>query len=155
MSLKSFATLALATGLAAAGPISAPVTKRNNIFGKNDFNGAVLNGFSGNGFNFANGFNDFNNQAQVIQIQEQNLQIVDNGFQQQVVQQVNQVLVVDQVNSGFNNDLNNLFRKSNFRNNFDQQVSFAIYMLFYKIIRLTFYIVNRHARRSGDSGSCR
>lgn len=120
MSLKSFATLALATGFAAAGPISAPVTKRANIFG-NGFNGAVVNGFSGNGFNFGNGFNDFNNQAQVIQIQEQNLQIVDNGFQQQVVQQVNQVLVVDQVNNGFNNDLNNLFRKSNFRNNFGQQ----------------------------------
>lgn len=125
MSLKSFATLALATGFAAAGPI-APVSKRNNIFGKNDFNGAVLNGFNGNGFNFGNGFNDFNNQAQVIQIQEQNLQIIDNGFQQQVVQQVNQVLVVDQVNNGFNNDLNNLFRKSNFRNNFQQQVRFAI-----------------------------
>jgi hypothetical protein len=50
------------------------------------------------------------------------LQIIDNGFQQQVVQQVNQVLVVDQVNNGFNNDLNNLFRKSNFQNQF-QQVS--------------------------------
>jgi hypothetical protein len=34
------------------------------------------------------------------------------------VQQVNQVLVVDQVNNGFNNDLNNLFRKSNMQNQF-------------------------------------
>lgn len=34
------------------------------------------------------------------------------------MQQVNQVLVVDQVNNGFNNDLNNLFRKSNMQNQF-------------------------------------
>jgi hypothetical protein len=139
MSLKSFATLALATGFAgrlhsfilwrssvtdyttAAGPISVPVSKRDSVFG-NGFNGPVVNGFKGNGFNFADGFNNFNQQQQVIQIQEQNLQIIDNGFQQQVVQQVNQVLVVDQVNNGFNNDLNNLFRKSNFQNQF-QQVS--------------------------------
>jgi hypothetical protein len=118
-------SLPLASSIAnftpAAGPISAPVSKRANIFG-NGFNGAVVNGFKGNGFNFADGFNNFNQQQQVIQIQEQNLQIIDNGFQQQVVQQVNQVLVVDQVNNGFNNDLNNLFRKSNFQNQF-QQVS--------------------------------
>ncbi|OAL04984.1 hypothetical protein IQ06DRAFT_290957 [Phaeosphaeriaceae sp. SRC1lsM3a] len=132
MSLKSFATLALATGFAAAGPISAPVSKRNNVFG-NGFNGAVVNGFSGNGFNFGNGFNDFNNQAQVIQIQEQNLQIVDNGFQQQVVQQVNQVLVVDQVNNGFNNDLNNLFRKSNFRNQFQGQQQSVVMLVVQEI----------------------
>ncbi|KAH7406960.1 hypothetical protein DE146DRAFT_414211 [Phaeosphaeria sp. MPI-PUGE-AT-0046c] len=134
MSLKSFATLALATGFAAAGPISAPVSKRNNnIFGNGGFNGAVLNGFSGNGFNFGNGFNDFNNQAQVIQIQEQNLQIVDNGVQQQIVQQVNQVLVVDQVNNGFNNDLNNLFRKSNFRNQFQSQQQSVVMLVVQEI----------------------
>jgi hypothetical protein len=154
MSIKAFATLALATGLAVASPIAAPQSKRqsNNIFG-NGFNGAVVNGFSGNGFNFGDGFNNFNQQQQVIQVQQQNLQIIDNGRQQQVnfdqqnvqvvdngrgdqavrvdqqsvqildngrqqqvVQQVNQVLVVDQVNNGFNNDLNNLFRKSNMRN---------------------------------------
>jgi hypothetical protein len=103
----------------AAGPISAPVTKRDNIFG-NGFNGAVLNGFSGNGFNFADGFNNFNQQQQVIQVQQENLRIDinDNGRQQQIVQQVNQVLVVDSRNNGFNNDLNNLFRKSNMQNQF-------------------------------------
>jgi hypothetical protein len=123
MSIKSLAVLALATGFATAGPISAPQSKRqsNNIFG-NGFNGAVVNGFNGNGFNFADGFNNFNQQQQVIQIQQQNLQIIDNGRQRQVVQQVNQVLVVDQVNNGFNNNLNNLFRKSNFQNQF-QDVS--------------------------------
>ncbi|KAJ4373357.1 hypothetical protein N0V83_003652 [Neocucurbitaria cava] len=128
MSFKTFATLALATGLAAAKPINAPealpgYTKRsnNNIFG-NGFNGAVVNGFSGNGFNFADGFNNFNQQQQVIQIQEQNLQISNNGFQQQVVQQVQETLVVDQVNNGFNNNLNDLFRKSNLQNQF-QDVS--------------------------------
>lgn len=79
-----------------------------------------MNGFQqGNGFNFIDGFNNFNQQQQVLQIQEQNLQIVNNGFQQQVVQQVQEVLVVDQVNNGFNNDLNNLFRKSNFQNQFN------------------------------------
>jgi hypothetical protein len=120
MSIKSFATIALAAGLAAASPISAPVSKRaDNIFGQG-FNGAVVNGFNGQGFNFADGFQNFNQQQQVIQIQEQSLQIVDNGFQRQVVQQVNQVLVVDQVNNGFNNQLNNIFRKSNFQNQFNQ-----------------------------------
>ncbi|KAF2683661.1 hypothetical protein K458DRAFT_418650 [Lentithecium fluviatile CBS 122367] len=113
MSIKSFATLALA-GLTVAKPVNMPQSlphyKRNNF-------GAVSNGFGGNGFNFIDGFNNFNNQQQVIQIQEQNLQIVDNGFQQQVVQQVNEVLIVNQQQDGFNNDLNNLFRKSNFRNN--------------------------------------
>ncbi|KAL5117957.1 hypothetical protein ACEQ8H_004102 [Pleosporales sp. CAS-2024a] len=116
-SFMQLATLALATGLAAAGPIAAPVTKRDSIFG-NGFNGAVLNGFSGNGFNFGSGFNNLNQQAQVIQIQQENLQIVNNGFQQQVVDQVNQVLVVDQVSNGFNQNLNNLFRKATFQNQF-------------------------------------
>ncbi|KAF1914633.1 hypothetical protein BDU57DRAFT_531090 [Ampelomyces quisqualis] len=126
MSLKSFATLALATGLAAASPISAPVSKRqNSIFG-NDYNGAVVNGFSGNGFNFADGFNNFNQQQQVIQIQEQNLQIIDNGVQQQVIQQVNQVLIVDTDSSGFKNDMNDLFRKSNFQNQFQQVTTVII-----------------------------
>lgn len=88
---------------------STEITKRNG-FGGN----------GGNGFNFIDGFNNFNNQEQVIQIQEQNLQIIDNGFQQQVVQQANEVLIVNQQQNGFNNDLNNLFRKANFRNNFNQ-----------------------------------
>ncbi|KAF2241157.1 hypothetical protein BU26DRAFT_182136 [Trematosphaeria pertusa] len=115
MSLKTFATLALATGFAVAKPVHSPLNlpaypKRNNAIG---------NGFNGNGFNFIDGFNNFNQQQQVIQIQEQNLQIIDNGFQQQVVQQVNEVLIVDQQNNGFNNDLNNMFRKANFRNNFN------------------------------------
>jgi len=123
MFFKTCATLALATGFAAAKPIHAPraeelpayrrgtsteITKRNNGLGGN------------NGFNFIDGFNNFNNQEQVIQIQEQNLQIIDNGFQQQVVQQANEVLIVNQQQNGFNNDLNNLFRKANFRNNFNQ-----------------------------------
>ncbi|KAF2034097.1 hypothetical protein EK21DRAFT_85890 [Setomelanomma holmii] len=122
MSLRTLATLALATGLALAGPISAPQSKRNNDLFNGKGNGAVVNGFNGNGFNFIDGFNNFNKQQQVIQIQEQNLQIVDNGRQQQVVQQVNEVLIVDQVNNGFNNDLNNLFRKSNMQNR-NQKVS--------------------------------
>jgi hypothetical protein len=85
---------------------------------------SVVNGFNAKDdtFSFIDGFNNFNQQQQVIQIQEQNLQIIDNGFQQQVVQQVQEVLIVDQVNNGFNNDLNNLFRKSNFQNQF-QDVS--------------------------------
>jgi hypothetical protein len=83
----------------------------------------ISNGFGGNGFNFIDGFNNFNQQEQVIQIQEQNLQVIDNGFQQQVVQQVNQVLVVNQQQNGFNNDMNNLFRKSNFRNRNNDQAT--------------------------------
>jgi hypothetical protein len=56
----------------------------------------------------------------VIQVQEKNLQVVDDGRNRQVVvEQVNQVLVVDQVNNGFNNDLNNLFRRSNMGNRFN------------------------------------
>ena len=84
-----------------------------------DFN-SVVNGFNSNngGFNFINGFNNFNQQRRVIQVQEQSLQIIDNGGRQQIVQQVEQVLVVDRVNNGFNSDLNDLFRKSNFRNQF-------------------------------------
>lgn len=105
--------------------------RQSNIFGNKDFggqafNGAVVNGFSGDGFNFADGFNNFNQQQQVIQIQEQNLQIIDNGVQQLVVQQVNEVLIVDQVNNGFNNDLNNLFRKSNFQNQFQDVATVMI-----------------------------
>lgn len=116
---KTLATLAIASGMAAAKPVNQPQSLPHY---KRNF-GAVSNGFSGNGFNFIDGFNNFNNQQQVIQIQEQNLQIVDNGFQQQVVQQVNEVLIVDQQRNGFNNDLNNLFRKSNFRNNFRDQAT--------------------------------
>jgi hypothetical protein len=115
----------------AASPIAAPVTKRSDIFGGKQFgdqafNGAVLNGFSGSGFNFADGFNNFNQQQQVIQIKEESLQIVDNGRQQQIVQQVNEVLIVDQVNNGFNNDLNNVFRKSNFQNQFQDVTTVMI-----------------------------
>lgn len=93
--------------------------KRNNGASFQSFNNgqSVNNNFNGNGFNFIDGFNGFNNQQQVLQVQQQNLQIIDNGFQQAVVQQVNEVLVIDQQNNGFNRDLNNLFRKSNFRNN--------------------------------------
>jgi hypothetical protein len=82
-----------------------------------DFN-SVVNGFKAddNAFNFIDGFNNFNQQEQVLQIQQQNLQIIDNGREQVVVQQVQEVLIVDQVNNGFNNDLNNLFRKSNMQN---------------------------------------
>ncbi|KAF2010950.1 hypothetical protein BU24DRAFT_49478 [Aaosphaeria arxii CBS 175.79] len=114
MFFKTYATVALATGLAAAKPI-APRTPNNNlVFGNNA-------GRNAQGFSFIDGFNNFNNQQQVIQIQEQNLQIIDNGFQQQVVQQANEVLIVNNQQNGFNNQLNNLFRKSNFRNNFNQQ----------------------------------
>jgi hypothetical protein len=42
------------------------------------------------------------------------------------VQQVNEVLIVDQVNNGFNNDLNNLFRKSNFQNQYQQVTTVMI-----------------------------
>ncbi|KAH6857351.1 hypothetical protein BKA58DRAFT_57831 [Alternaria rosae] len=113
MSIKAIATIALAAGLAAAKPISTPAKRQIG------FN-SVVNGFNGNdgAFNFIDGFNNFNQQQQVIQIQQENLQIIDNGRQQAVVQQVEQVLIVDQVNNGFNNDLNNLFRKSNFQNQF-------------------------------------
>ncbi|KAI4648984.1 uncharacterized protein J4E78_008501 [Alternaria triticimaculans] len=113
MSIKAIATIALAAGLAAAKPINTPAKRQIG------FN-SVVNGFNGNdgAFNFIDGFNNFNQQQQVIQIQQENLQIIDNGRQQAVVQQVEQVLIVDQVNNGFNNDLNNLFRKSNFQNQF-------------------------------------
>jgi hypothetical protein len=46
---------------------------------------------------------------------------VDNGFQQQIVQQASEVLIVQEQNNGFNNQLNNLFRKSNFQNQFPDQ----------------------------------
>lgn len=126
MSFTVLTTLALAAGLATAKPINAPQTlpgfsKREPQFGDLGIN-SVINGNRGDGFNFIDGFNNFNQQQQVIQIQQQNLQIVDNGRQQAIVQQVQEVLIVDQVNNGFNNDLNNLFRKSNFQNKF-QDVS--------------------------------
>jgi hypothetical protein len=50
-----------------------------------------------------------------VQIKEQNLQIVDNGIQQAVIAQAQEVLIVDQQNSRFND----LFRQSNFRNKFN------------------------------------
>ncbi|KAG9191594.1 hypothetical protein G6011_10328 [Alternaria panax] len=119
MSMKAFATIVLAAGLAAAKPINTPRSLSSSTEREVDFN-SVVNGFSGNDgdFNFIDGFNNFNQQQQVIQIQEQSLQIVDNGRQQAVVQQVQEVLIVDQVNNGFNNDMKNLFRKSNFQNQF-------------------------------------
>ncbi|RAR11984.1 hypothetical protein DDE82_000324 [Stemphylium lycopersici] len=119
MSFKAIATFALAAGFAAAKPINVPQSLPGSTKRQVDFN-SVVNGFNGDdgAFNFIDGFNRFNQQQQVIQIQEQNLQIVDNGIQQQIVQQVQEVLIVDQVNNGFNNDLNNLFRKSNFQNQF-------------------------------------
>jgi hypothetical protein len=81
----------------------------NDIFGSNSNN---------NDFNFINGFSNFNNQQQVLQVQQQNLQIIsnDNGRQQAVFEQVNQVLVVDNQRNGFNNQMNNLFRQANQRN---------------------------------------
>ena len=97
------------TTLPAAKPISKPAPA--SAISKRQF--ADLGGQGG--FNFIDGFNDFNNQQQVIQIQEQNLQIVDNGRQQAVVQQVNEVLIVQNEQDGFNRDLNNLFRKSSMR----------------------------------------
>lgn len=123
MLFNTCAVLAIATGLAAAKPIARPEaaeSKRaqfggvglNGAFGNNGFNGG------GNGFDFANGFNAFNNQQQVFQFQEENLQIVDNGFQQAIVQQAQNVLIVQDQNFGFKNNLNNVFRKSNFRNQF-------------------------------------
>ncbi|CAN9100636.1 unnamed protein product [Alternaria alternata] len=119
MSIKAIATIVLAAGLAAAKPINTPRSLPDSSKRQIGFN-SVINGFNGNDgdFNFIDGFNNFNQQQQVIQIQQQNLQIVDNGRQQAVVQQVQEVLIVDQVNNGFNNDLNNLFRKSNFQNQF-------------------------------------
>jgi hypothetical protein len=53
-----------------------------------------------------------------LDIQQENLQIIDNGRQQIVVQQVKEVLVVNQRQNGFRNDMNNLFRKANFQNQF-------------------------------------
>ncbi|KAH7128334.1 hypothetical protein B0J11DRAFT_504811 [Dendryphion nanum] len=118
---KTFAVLALATGLAAAKPIArsdSAVSKRQS------FGGVGLNGgFNGNDFDFVNGFDNFNNQQQVIQFQEENLQIIDNGFQQQVVQQAQNILIVQNENNGFRNNLNNVFRKSNFRNQFQEQTT--------------------------------
>ncbi|RMZ68641.1 hypothetical protein GMOD_00008367 [Pyrenophora seminiperda CCB06] len=120
MGFMTIFTLALAAGLAVAKPIndvqSLPAYSKRQF----DFN-SVINGNRGgnnDGFNFIDGFQRFNQQQQVINVQEKSLTVVDNRFQRQVVQQVQQVIVVDQVNNGFNNDMNNLFRKSNFRNRF-------------------------------------
>ncbi|KAF1980021.1 hypothetical protein BU23DRAFT_530 [Bimuria novae-zelandiae CBS 107.79] len=115
MVLKTLVTLALATGFAAAKPINTP--KELPAYAKRQFE--ALAALGGNqqsqAFNFIDGFNNFNNQQQVIQVKEQNLQIVDNGRQQAVVQQVNEVLIVQNEQDGFNRDLNNLFRKSSMR----------------------------------------
>ncbi|EMD58667.1 hypothetical protein COCSADRAFT_69451, partial [Bipolaris sorokiniana ND90Pr] len=118
MSFKAIVTFVLAAGFVAAKPISHQSglsLDRRQI----DVS-SVINGFNRNdgAFNFIDGFNNFNKQQKVIQIQQQKIQIVDDRSRQQIVQQIQQVLIVDQVNNGFNNDLNNLFRKSNFQNQF-------------------------------------
>ncbi|USP80301.1 hypothetical protein yc1106_07575 [Curvularia clavata] len=118
MSIKAIATIIFAASFAAAKPInshSAVSLNKRQI----DLN-SVVNGLNINngGFNFIDGFNNFNQQERIVQIQQQNVQIVDDRSRQQILQQAQQVLIVDQVNNGFNNDLNNLFRKSNFANRF-------------------------------------
>ncbi|CAI6336479.1 unnamed protein product [Periconia digitata] len=116
MSFKSFAILALATGFAVAKPV--PSYEKRNIGGVGgDFsvNKLNVNNVFGNqnGFDFIGGFGNFQRQQEVVQIQQQNIQQVNfGGFQAQVVEQVNQVLVVDQQQNGFNNGLNNLFRST-------------------------------------------
>jgi hypothetical protein len=108
------------TACTAAKPINTPEALPAYPMSRRQGN-AVQNGFGGDGFNFIDGFNRFNDQASVVQVKQESLQIQDNGFQQQVVQQVNEVLVVNQEQNGFNNDLNNLFRKANFRRERDQE----------------------------------
>lgn len=103
-------------------PRALPAYETRNIGGFNDLSvnkASVNNLFGGqDDFNFVNGFNNFNQQQQVIQVQEQNIQQVNfGGFQRQVVEQVNQVLVIDNQRNGFNNNLNNLFRQTNQRRN--------------------------------------
>ncbi|KAF9734697.1 hypothetical protein PMIN06_012120 [Paraphaeosphaeria minitans] len=120
MGIKSLFTMALATGLAVAKPINTPAELPAYPMSRRQGN-AVQNGFGGHGFNFIDGFNRFNDQPQVVQVKQESLQIQNNGFQQQVVQQVNEVLVVNQQQNGFNNDLNNLFRKANFRRERNQE----------------------------------
>ncbi|KAF2874178.1 hypothetical protein BDV95DRAFT_325062 [Massariosphaeria phaeospora] len=105
MLFNTLATLALAT-VAAATPIAkrapAPVTPRQ----------------SGGGFNFLDNFNNINNQQNVVQIQEQSLQVIDDGRQQLVIQQASEVLIVQGQKEGFKNSMNDVFRKSKFRNDF-------------------------------------
>ncbi|KAF2743969.1 hypothetical protein M011DRAFT_489295 [Sporormia fimetaria CBS 119925] len=110
MYFKTCATLGLATGLAAAKPISLPSHSPRQLLGSPN-----------NNFNFIDGFNLLNARQQILNIQSNNLQVVDNGFQQAIVQQAQEVLVINEQNNGFNNNLNNLFRKSNFKNNFPDQ----------------------------------
>jgi hypothetical protein len=98
--------LALATGFAAAGPIQS--RPRQSSFDASKFQGA-------NGFNFPGALNQFNDVQQIVQIKEQNLQIVDNGVQQAVIAQAQEVLIIDQQNARFND----LFRQSNYRNKFN------------------------------------
>ncbi|KAF2660034.1 hypothetical protein K491DRAFT_107355 [Lophiostoma macrostomum CBS 122681] len=125
---KTCAVLALATGFAVAKPVHAPqaIVERRSpaVSRRQDLSGlGGLGGNGGNAFDFINGFNNVNQQNQVINIQEQSLQIVDNGRQQAIVQQAQQVLIVDQQKNGFNNDLNDIFRKTNARrDNRDQTV---------------------------------
>ncbi|KAF1995618.1 hypothetical protein P154DRAFT_580679 [Amniculicola lignicola CBS 123094] len=119
MLFKTCAVLAIATGFAAAKPIAvpreiAPYPIRRDFTPKRS-------GFGGNNdkFDFINGFNDVNNQDFFLNIKEENVQIVDNGFQQVFIQQAKEVVIVNQQENGFNNQLNNLFRKSSYSRNFN------------------------------------
>ncbi|KAI8932790.1 hypothetical protein NX059_010280 [Plenodomus lindquistii] len=143
MSLRILAALAAVASLATAKPINTPqslsaYTKRDNSFadlaanalatGDRGDNGRGEGNGRGNGrgrgndnddnddFNVLDNLNNFNDQEQVIQIQQNNLQIIDDGDRQVVVQQVQQVLIVDQAENGARNDMKNMFRKSNYRN---------------------------------------
>ena len=85
-------------------------TVKRDIFGNN---------VGSSPFDFIQNFNQVSNQQQVVQVQaqEQTIQVVNNGQQQVVVEQAKQVLVVDQQNNGFNNNLKDIFRKTNARKN--------------------------------------
>ncbi|ORY09805.1 hypothetical protein BCR34DRAFT_589014 [Clohesyomyces aquaticus] len=128
MLFQSVAVLALATGFAAASPLKAArapedlpsykATPVKRSFGGNNINAFGGNDFSNNdNFNFFDQFDNVNrrNQEQVINIQKEQLLIEDNGIQQLVIQQVEQVIVID--NNRGRRGFNDLARKSNFRNN--------------------------------------
>lgn len=89
-------------------------------FGRNG-NGNNRNNNNNNNdnvFDLIDGFQNFRNQDTVVQVQQENVAVIQNGNDVRIIQeQVNQVLVVDQQNNRNRRDMNNLFRKSNFRNN--------------------------------------
>lgn len=98
-----------------------------NEFGakENDF---VANGneFGGNddAFDFMDGFDNYRNQDVVIQVQQENVAVIQNGNDVRVIQEsVNQVLVIDQEQNRNQRDINNLFRKSSYRNNFGDKTT--------------------------------